>query len=309
VSEFLRAYCHTPSEEELDSSLYITWAGHITWEGFLKSLPEQLIASRILDNYKIVLVIKGKGRLELDGREFHIQSGDLFVLFPGVTHFFHADPEDPWEFLWVSFNGKACAGIMDSIMIDREHPMIHAASSNLIIQLLTNIIFDLENESNDYALKATGFLYIFFSELVPFTKKINGQRIIKTKEDSIKRALAYIDVNYHQEIDVDTLAHHVHFSRSHFSRLFKKEVKLSIPEYLNAVRIQKAKTLLTGTDLSVSEVARSVGFKDPFYFSKIFKEIEGQSPSLYKIMGLSTGNKPQPYGGSLEGCPPDSTAH
>lgn len=293
MAEFLRAYCHTPSKEELDSSLYITWAGHITWEGYIKSPPEQLIASKILDNYKIVLVIKGKGRLELEGKAFEIKSGDLFVLFPGVKHFYCADPDDPWELLWVSFNGKACASIMDSIIFSREHPIIHGVSSNMIIQLLTNIIFDLENESSDYALKATGFLYIFFSELIPYTKTLNEQRTIKTKDESIKRALAYIDVNYHQEIDVETLAHYVNFSRSHFSRLFKKEVKLSIPEYLNIVRIQKAKTLLTGTDLSVNEVAKSVGFKDQFYFSKIFKEIEGQSPSFYKIMGLSTRKKQQ----------------
>lgn len=288
MAEFLKSYCHNPSKVELDSSLYITWAGHITWEGYIKSPPELLIASRILDDYKIVLVIKGKGLLKLDDKDFEIQSGDLFILFPGVKHRFYADPEDPWELLWVSFNGKACSSIMDSMIFTHEYPIVHGISSNIIIQLLTNIIYELESEVSDYALKATGFLYIFFSELIPYTKKINEQQTVKTKEDSIKKALAYIDMNYQQDIDVDTLSHYVNFSRSHFSRLFKKEVKLSIPEYLNKVRIQNAKTLLTGTDLSVSEVAKAVGFKDPFYFSKIFKEIEGQSPSFYKIMCLST---------------------
>lgn len=288
MAEFLKSYCHTPSKVELDSSLYITWAGHITWEGYIKSPPELLIASRILDDYKIVLVIKGRGLLKLDDKDFEIKSGDLFILFPGVKHLFNADPEDPWELLWVSFNGKACGSIMDSMIFTHEYPIVHGISSNIIIQLLTNIIYELESEVSDYALKATGFLYIFFSELIPYTKKINEQQTVKTKEDSIKKALAYIDVNYQQDIDVDTLSHYVNFSRSHFSRLFKKEVHLSIPEYLNKVRIQKAKTLLTGTDLSVSEVAKAVGFKDPFYFSKIFKEIEGQSPSFYKIMCLST---------------------
>jgi AraC-like DNA-binding protein len=287
MAEFLKTYSHTPSKEELDSSLYITWAGHTTWEGYINSPPELLIASRILADYKIVLVIKGKGLLTLEDKEFEVKAGDLFILFPGVKHLYRADPEDPWEFLWVSFNGRACGSIMDLVIFTHAYPIIHGVSSNIIIQLLTNIIFELENDVSDYALKATGFLYLFFSELIPYTKKISEQQTIKTNENSIKKALAYIDVNYHQEIGVDTLSRYVNFSRSHFSRLFKKEVNLTVPEYLNKVRIQKAKTLLTGTDLSVGEVARSVGFKDPFYFSKIFKDIEGQSPSFYKIMGLS----------------------
>lgn len=299
MAEFLKAYSHTPSREELDSSLYITWAGHITWEAYINSPPELLVASRILDDYKIALVIKGKGLLKLEEKEIEIKAGDLFILFPGVRHLYYADPEDPWELLWVSFNGRACGSIMDSMIFSHDYPIIHGVSSNIIIQLLTNMMFELENDLSDYALKATGFLYIFFSELIPYTKKINEQQTVKTNEDSIKKALAYIDVNYHQDIDVDILSRYVNFSRSHFSRLFKKEVKLSIPEYLNKVRIQKAKTLLTGTDMSVRDVARAVGFKDPFYFSKIFKEIEGQAPSLYKIMGLSTRNKPQPNEGSL----------
>ena len=57
---------------------------------------------------------------------------------------------------------------------------------------------------------------------------------------------------------------------------------MTIPEYTNNVRVQNAKVLLTETNISLREIAASVGIGDPFYFYKIFKNITGISPSAYR---------------------------
>lgn len=276
MKEFSNAYFHTPAREELESSVYLTWAGH------RKCSPKYRVGAKTIENYNLILVVGGKGVLKLKDEEFEIRSGDLFILIPSIKHFYCADPNDPWEIMWVSFNGKACAGILNSINLTPEYPVIHGVSLNIVTPIMKNIIFELENNDSAYALKATGFLYSLFSELKSFTKKTKKHQIVNAQEESINKVLTFIDVNYYNNIDVDTLCRHVNFSRSHFSRIFKREVKLSIPQYINKIRIQKSKALLIKTDLSVNEVAKSVGFKDQFYFAKVFKKLEGQSPSSYK---------------------------
>lgn len=278
--KFSKAYFHIPSKEELESSVYITWAGH------RKYAHSYHVGPKTNEHYNIILVIGGKGILKIEDEVFEIKTGDLFMLFPGVKHYYCADPEDPWEIMWTSFNGKACADIMKSMNITPEYPVIHGVSLDIVTQVLTNIIIELENNVSAYALKATGLLYILFSELLPFTKKISERKILNVEQYSIKKAVTFIDVNYYNTMNVDTLCQYVNLSRSHFSRLFKKEVKLSVPEYINKVRIYKAKLLLKETDLSINEVAKSVGFNDQFYFSKVFKDLEGQSPSIYKKLYL-----------------------
>ena len=68
-------------------------------------------------------------------------------------------------------------------------------------------------------------------------------------------------------------------SESYIARLFKKELGCKPSEYINRIRISVAKTLLSETDISITEISEKTGFSDVYYFSKTFKRIEGVSPS------------------------------
>jgi len=99
--------------------------------------------------------------------------------------------------------------------------------------------------------------------------------------NSIIKATQYIQQYYHQEISLQSISTLVHLSKNYFANLFKKEVGESFLEYLTRIRIDKAKTLLTG-DLKAGDVGSLVGIQDPKYFSKVFKKITGVSPSEYR---------------------------
>jgi AraC-like DNA-binding protein len=98
----------------------------------------------------------------------------------------------------------------------------------------------------------------------------------------IMKALVFIQNNIDNDIDVDALSKYVNYSRSYFSRMFSRKTGLSIPQYINKMRVEKAKELLKKTDLTVLEVSKTVGFEDQFYFSKVFKQHEGISPFLFR---------------------------
>lgn len=272
----IQSYFHTPSREELNSSIYITWAGHRI------CTSEHKVGPRILNNYKIVFIIKGRGTLVQEDRIFYLRPGDVFVLFPEVKHFYYADPGDPWELMWVSFNGNVCREIIRSINLIPEAPVIVDAFSQRLVELLKKIINNLGNENEPHALKSTGYLYLLFSEMLEISTQNNEIISKNKKEDIIEKALAFIELNYYNCINVDVLCKHVNYSRSYFSRLFKEEVRQSIPDYINNVRIQKARLMLKNTDLNINGIAKSVGFDDQFYFSKIFKKVTGLAPASYK---------------------------
>jgi AraC-like DNA-binding protein len=98
----------------------------------------------------------------------------------------------------------------------------------------------------------------------------------------MNRALQIIDRNYGKELDDSTVASSVGLSRSHFRFLFKESTGQPFQKYLVAVRLEKAKTLLTDLNMSVSEVSQAVGFVSPSHFSRAFAKRFGVPPTLIK---------------------------
>ena len=78
------------------------------------------------------------------------------------------------------------------------------------------------------------------------------------------------------------LAQRVHLSPSHFSALFKKATGLSVMEYLQRLRLARARELLTTTDASIRQVSTQVGYVDPLYFSRVFRRANGVSASEFR---------------------------
>lgn len=117
-----------------------------------------------------------------------------------------------------------------------------------------------------------------------FTEKITAL-VEEKKSDSyhmvIKKAVEYIENHYNEELSAKKVAEAVHLNPNYFSHLFKKIRKESFTDYLNRVRVEKAKELMAERLYKVYEVSDMVGYKDYKYFSSTFKKIVGVSPMEY----------------------------
>jgi two-component system, response regulator YesN len=98
-----------------------------------------------------------------------------------------------------------------------------------------------------------------------------------------KRVEQYITDNLKEELDLEKTAAKFNLSSYYFSRSFKEAVGYNFSDYVNLIRIKKAKDLLKIDSLSIKEVGYSVGYSDPNYFSKVFKKYEGLSPTEFKV--------------------------
>jgi AraC-like DNA-binding protein len=98
----------------------------------------------------------------------------------------------------------------------------------------------------------------------------------------IQWALNFIHAHYGDAISINQIARSACLSLYHFCRLFRKEVGMSCWQYLNNFRIIKAKQLLSETDLSITQICYETGFSSLTHFERVFKQIEGQTPSEYR---------------------------
>lgn len=109
------------------------------------------------------------------------------------------------------------------------------------------------------------------------------------KEDirnyTIKRALGYIREHYRENLSLEILADYLEITPEYLSTLFNKEVGINFTTFLKRFRISHAKRLLKGTDKKIYEISQEVGYNDPKYFNRVFKEEIGVSPGDYRQLG------------------------
>lgn len=100
--------------------------------------------------------------------------------------------------------------------------------------------------------------------------------------DVVYKIIGFVQRNYMHKITLDDIAAHVYLSRSYVSKIFKEEMECSLTAYINQVRVQKSKVLLS-EEMSLTDVAYNVGFEDQSYYTKVFKKATGISPGQYKM--------------------------
>jgi two-component system response regulator YesN len=121
---------------------------------------------------------------------------------------------------------------------------------------------------------------------IDMAHKINSYNR-KTINSTLQKAIDYIRENYHESITLNDVAEHTYVSIYYLSRMFTKELGKNYVDFLNEVRIEKAKGYLRDSGYKTYEIAELVGIKDAHYFSKLFKKYTGVTPSEYKSGNLT----------------------
>ena len=127
--------------------------------------------------------------------------------------------------------------------------------------------------------KIKQLIYEYVWSILSLRDQASGQQY----SDIIRAAKRYIEENYmSDEVSLNTVSASVNMSPSYFSSVFSKESGKTFVEYLTEVRMEKAKEMLMCSPLKTSEIGYKVGYKDPHYFSYIFKKTQGCSPKDYR---------------------------
>lgn len=117
--------------------------------------------------------------------------------------------------------------------------------------------------------------------LIDLTSRINQ---INTNETSrpVSDTIFYITKNLYNNISLNDICEALHFSPSYLSRLFKKEMSVTISEFITQEKIEEAKRLLIGSNHTLLEISNLLHFSDQSYFTKSFKKVTGMTPKVYR---------------------------
>lgn len=229
--------------------------------GWEDCLPTHSFGPAIREYYLIHYVIRGDGTLYADGKAYRAGKNQIFIIKPDEVTTFTTNPEDPWEYIWIGFTGKLAGRFGDL----RER----------IISMDGSIFFEMqkceEYESCREEFLASKLFLLYLDLFEGKAKKLSYS----------KQVCTYIDTQYSHPVSVAGIADIVGLERTYLSKLFKKEMNISIQDYLINTRLQKASELLK-IGFNVNEVCRMVGYTDTFNFSKMFKKKFGQSPKNFK---------------------------
>ena len=234
----------------------------------------------VRDHYLLHYVKSGSGIYTVGGITYTLKAGDAFLIYPQTLVYYQAGEEDPWEYCWVGFHGNDARRLLRLSAFSEKEPVIRNISATLPCNALLGSIFAARGTQDHAGAAMIGHLYLFLSELIRTHPTSHSTQTLRQRHH--QTALQFIYVNFMNDISVQEIANHVGISRSQLYRIFQAESGESPVDFLNRYRVHEALLLLREMHLSISQVAASAGFADPLYFSRVFKQHKGLSPSAYR---------------------------
>lgn len=234
-----------------------------------------LCPPRVLDCYAAVLVVDGTGRLESGdpSTSRELAAPVLFWLFPGVPHAYGPDRRG-WEEIWTLFEGPAAGAYEDLGYLARSRPVVPLADATAIRHTLDRLLDTCREQRPGVEVTSAHLVHELILNAQQVQGDPNGARdaaiLTALREDACC------------PISVGEQAARLGVSLNDLRRVVRRAAGCAPKEYLLRVRLNRAKALLAGSDLTVAEVAREVGHHDPAYFTRVFTRRSGMSPRAFR---------------------------
>ncbi len=240
---------------------------------FVLETKKQVYTSLMAQSvYKVYYVCSGNGAIHTMGQVNELHRGDVFFTFPAVP--FCIESGSDFSYMYISFLGSRANMIMEKLKIS-AHNFIFSDCGDM--EAFWQNGFSINPELTDLISESI-LLYTFSflgNRYIPADSKSRSNNVALT----IKK---YIDDNYsNADLSLDSISAEIAYNKKYVSTVFKRDIGIGISEYLNIIRIQNACTLIRQGFTSVCDIAACCGYTDPQYFSKVFKQQIGMSPSSY----------------------------
>jgi AraC-like DNA-binding protein/mannose-6-phosphate isomerase-like protein (cupin superfamily) len=224
--------------------------------------------------FELILFLEGKANIDAGDESMDVLGFDLVIYPPGLEHAEHLDLRHRQEIICLWADTGPTEPFGHAIKLMDERGTLRSLFEMVYAEFTTN-----RPCAED--LIAAYLQAIFLQVRQHFSEPLRESNML------VERCLGYIHEHYARSFDIDELASQVAVSPSYLFRLFKKRMDVTPMHYRNLVRIDKAKLLLADQRLTVDDVAERVGFEDPKYFARVFRELAGTTPSAYRRARLA----------------------
>ena len=254
---------------------------HLQEIGQLKAKRSHTSSRTNLQSYLFFIVVDGTGQLVYEDKEYELSSGSCVFIDCKKKYSHTTDANNLWTLRWCHFYGPTLNSIYQKYCERGGRPVFTPEDSTPFFSILDKLL--AVSKGSDYMRDM-----LINEQLSTLIRLIMAEswhpedKALPSKKASVLGVKKYLDENYASRISLDDLCNRFFISKYYLTHSFKEQFGLSITNYLLSVRITYAKQLLRFSSKTVEEIGYEVGIGAPAYFSRVFKEIEGVSPSVYR---------------------------
>lgn len=291
-----------PNERFIDLTLYQS--------GYEKCMPMHGYGPSVRNHFLFHYIISGKGVLRANDKkmnsiDYPLSGGSGFFIEPGYVNHYWADSEEPWEYIWIEFDGLRARSYVEAAGLSYAHPVYRPEKPEDGIKLLDEM-FAIVKAQNASTLYQIGHLYLFVDTLIHTSQSRKQVLGGKLREFYAREAINYIEQHYAENITVEELARTCQLDRSYFGKVFKSAVGQPPQEFLLRYRMEKAAEALVITSEAIADISVSVGYANSLHFSRAFKSVYGVSPREFrqknKLMDKKGGKRQRDIDGENPTC-------
>lgn len=268
-----RRILYTPTAFAKSALLYLQEVGS------LRAEKPHTSSRALLASYLFFYVNSGTGDLEYDGKSYRLGPGDC-VFLDCRQPYAHSTRENLWSLSWIHFSGVTMQPVYEKYRERGGRPVFHPTEL-APFEKLHKEIFELAS-SDDYIrdMRINSCLNALLVLLMQ--ESWNPMEQTGRKRQNLQPIRDYLDGHFTEKISLDALAEQFFISKFYLTRVFKEQFGVSISTYLLNKRITKAKQLLRFSDQKLEDIGYQCGLGAPHYFSRVFKQVEGITPSEFR---------------------------
>lgn len=260
-------YCYLPHSEypstKHPSGYYFSWE-----------------KGRVLHEYQIIYITQGKGIFETKKTNYIINAGSVIILRKGEWHRYRPLKEFGWTESYIGFDGKLADFFLQKQEILRDIEVVELGDQEVLLDTFYKIFDLVKNEGPCFQQIASGLIIKLLGYILSLDtqKTFAGNNI----EKSIQEICYHIREHIEDDFNFERLTQNYDTSCSHLRKMFKQYTGKSPHQYYLDMKIIRAKELILNTNLSIKEIAFSLGFESIHYFSRLFKNKVGRAPTEFR---------------------------
>ncbi|MCM3174682.1 AraC family transcriptional regulator [Paenibacillus sp. MER 99-2] len=257
------------------SGLYVTDIGYFhEAENHYRDRPKGC------PSHILMYCTEGTGWYATDGgKRQDVKAGSLVVLPAHVAHIYGAYSADPWSIYWIHLRGEHAAAYMEPLLAESVLTMAPAKAQKWL-ELYHECYGALETGYSLQTMTYTSQIVGYMLGMLAYGHGTEGNMI--SSKRAAEQSVQYMLEHLESGVTLKELAAQASLSAPHYSQLFKQATGHSPIDYFLRLKIQHSCRYLDFTDWTVKQISSKLGFKDPYYFSRLFRKMIGQSPTDYR---------------------------
>ncbi len=226
------------------------------------------------DYYTIEFVLDGKGYLTVQDKTYTLGEGDVYILPPESKHCYHSDYTTPYRKIWCNFFSNTFTKVLADYHLDKEY-VFHAPECKEDFFTLLDIAQYSSGVNDDEWAKVASILLSIIGKIAAKFYHPNENSELATRVKEI------LDNSIYKNLTIEELCRTLYVSKMTLTKEFKKKYGITPYSYYLSKKITQAKLMLRST-ITIKEISNKLCFTDEHYFSGLFKQKVGVSPSDFR---------------------------